>query len=285
MRRKILLPTDFSKNAWQAIKYALALYEKDNCDFYILNVFSVTENVIESLTNIEAGSEFFEMASVKSKNGLKKVIDMLKVGKLNNPTKHHFEAISVFNNPLEAIKNIVEKKDIEMIVMGTKGTTNSRKVAYGSTAIYVMEKVRNCPTIVIPVEAKHNLPKEIVFPTSYKTHYKRRALNNLVDIAKKCDAKIAILHVSEDNELNKNQEAHKEMLKEIFEEVAYSFHELSNYPLNSAIHVFIESRNSDMIAFINKKHMFFASALTQPLVKDVGFNSRVPILVMHDLRN
>ncbi|MGY8909954.1 MAG: universal stress protein [Flavobacteriales bacterium] len=71
MRRKILLPTDFSKNAWHAIKYALELYKKDNCDFYILNVFSATRNVI-NLTNIEPGSELFEMAKARSKDGLKK---------------------------------------------------------------------------------------------------------------------------------------------------------------------------------------------------------------------
>ena len=40
-----------------------------------------------------------------------------------------------------------------------------------------------------------------------------------------------------------------------------------------------------MVAFINKKHTFFGSILRQPLVKEMGFNSKVPILVMHDLRN
>jgi nucleotide-binding universal stress UspA family protein len=284
MRRKILLPTDFSKNAWHAIKYALELYKGDNCDFYILNVFSSTGNIMKSLMNLEPGSELFEMAKVKSKDGLKKVIDMVKIHKYTNP-KHHFEAISVFNNPLEAIKDIIEKKDIEMIVMGTKGSTNQRKIAYGSMAIYVMEKVRNCPVIVVPANAKHNLPKEIVFPTSYKTHYKRRELTNLLDIAKKFDAKIAILHISKEDTLDENQIEHKQMLEEIFEEISYKFHELTHHSIESALSVFVESRGSDMIAFINKKHWFFGSVLTQPLVKNIGFNSKVPVLVMHDLRN
>ncbi|MGK0412102.1 MAG: nucleotide-binding universal stress UspA family protein [Polaribacter sp.] len=284
MRRKILLPTDFSKNAWYAIKYALELYKKDSCDFYILNVFSGTGNFMEILTNLEPGSELFEIAKAKSTNGLKKIIDMLKTLEYNNP-KHYFEAISIFNTPLEAIKNMVEKKDIEMIVMGTKGTTDSKKIAYGSTAIYVMEKVRNCPVIVVPETAKHILPKEIVFATSYKTHFKRRELNNLVDIAKKSDAQIAILHISKEPELDDSQVEHKQMLEEIFAEVSYSFHELTNHSIEVALNIFVESRDSDMIAFINKKHWFFGSVLNQPLVKEVGFNSRVPILVMHDLRN
>ena len=38
-----------------------------------------------------------------------------------------------------------------------------------------------------------------------------------------------------------------------------------------------------MVAFINKKHAFFGSTLIQPLVKRLGYYSKVPILVMHDL--
>lgn len=284
MRYKILLPTDFSKNSLHAIKYALELYKNDNCDFYILNVFYATGNIAESLTHLEPGSELHEMAKIESENGLKNIVDRLNTQGYKNK-KHQFKTVSTFNNPLEAIKNIVEKKDIEMIVMGTKGITNSKLLAYGNTAIYVMEKVRNCPVIVVPEKAKQHLPKEIVFPTSYKTHYKRRELNYLIDIAKKCEAKIAVLHILEEENLDENQKEKQQMLKEIFEGVNYSFHELGNNSIESAINIFIESRDSDMVAFINKKHTFFGSILRQPLVKEMGFNSKVPILVMHDLRN
>ncbi|APZ45472.1 universal stress protein [Polaribacter reichenbachii] len=284
MKRKILLPTDFSKNAWYAIQYALELYKKDTCHFYILNVFSATSDIMKNLINLEPGSELYEVIKEKSETGLQKVLEMLKLHKYNNP-KHNFETISVFNNPLEAIKNIVEKKDIEMIVMGTKGATNTSLIAYGSTAIYVMEKVRNCPVIVVPEKAKRNLPKEIVFPTSYKTHYKRRQLNSLIDVAKKCNSRIAILHIAEEEKLSEEQLENKELLEEIFEEVNYGFHTLSKNAIETAIDVFVESRESDMVAFINKKHTFFGSILSQPLVKDITYNSNTPILVMHDLRN
>ena len=49
MKYNILLPTDFSKNAWHAIKYALELYKHNYCNFYILNVFSASSNIIDSL--------------------------------------------------------------------------------------------------------------------------------------------------------------------------------------------------------------------------------------------
>lgn len=284
MRRKILLPTDFSNNSWHAINYALELYKNDACDFYILNVFSATSNILDSLLNMEPGSELYETAKAKSEEGLAKVLDKLTINGMEK-TNHHFSAISRFNNIIEGIKNIVEEKDIEIIVMGTKGETASREMVFGSTSVYVMEKVRNCPVIVVPEKAKKHMPKEIVFPTSYKTHFKRRELKYLVEIAKKCKATIAILHVSKEEELDERQTKNKKLLEEIFDEVYHSFHNLPNYSIEAAVNIFIESRDSDMVAFINKKHPFFGSILTKPLVKEVGFQSKVPILVMHDLRN
>ena len=284
MKRKILLPTDFSKNSWHAIIYAIELYKKQACDFYILNIFSVTGNIIDSLINMDPGSELYEIAKLDSENGLAKISDMLTFKDYHNP-KHHFTTISTFNNVLEAIKRIVEEKDIEMIIMGNKGKTASITDVFGSVAVDVMEKIRNCPVIVVPETAKHNLPNEIVFPTSYKTHLKRRELNYLLDISKLCNAAIRVLHVSNEDELSDKQLKNKNLLAEYFEGINYTFHFLTHTDITEATNCFVESRDSDMIAFINKKHMFFGSILTQPLVKEIGYKSKVPILVLHDLRN
>ncbi|TWO32897.1 universal stress protein [Seonamhaeicola sediminis] len=284
MKRKILLPTDFSKNAWHAINYALELYKNDYCNFYILNVFSFTNNIIDSLILMEPGSEMYETAKLESENKLAKVLNMLTLNKQHNP-KHHFEVISTFNSTVEAIKNIVEERDIDIIVMGTKGKTGSKTVIYGSTAFNVMENVRNCPVIIVPELAKHNVPKEIVFPTSYNTHLKRNELSHLIHLAKNCKASILILHVLEEAQLDKKQINNKKLLAECFEDVDHSFHTISFTAIPVAINCFVESRASDMIAFINKKHFFFKSLLMQPLAKELSYHSKVPILVMHDLRN
>ena len=284
MKHKILVPTDFSKNATKALRYAIELYKNETCDFYILNVFSATSNIIGSLMNMEPGSELYESAKLNSETGLAKIHDMITMSDYDNP-KHNFKSISVFNNTIEAIKTIVEQKDIEMIVMGTKGETYSRATAFGSTATYVMEKVRNCPVIVVPLNAKTTLPKEIVFPTSYKTHYKRRELKYLIDISNACEATVIVLHISNENDLDKSQKENKLLLEDILAETTYKCHFLSHNTVETAVNIFVESRDSDMVAFINKKHAFFGSLLTDPMVKSISFHSKVPILVMHDLRN
>lgn len=284
MKKKILLATDFSKNAWNAIVYALELYKDTECDFYILNTFTASGYLTDSLMVPEPGQDAYDQAKAESEDGLTEVARMITFREENN-SKHNFTTISNFDNLREAITKIVEEKDIELVVMGTKGQTNTSNLLFGSNAVDVMEKIRNCPVLVIPEAADSLYPKEIVFPTSYKTHIKRHELNHLVEIAKISKAYIKILHINKENELDERQINNQKLLQECFEGIDYSFHSLSHMEISSAINCFVESRESDMIAFVNKKHTFFGSVFSQPLVKNITYHTKVPVLVMHDLRN
>ncbi|PKV48282.1 nucleotide-binding universal stress UspA family protein [Aquimarina sp. MAR_2010_214] len=283
MKKKILLPTDFSKNAWNAILYAIELYKNETCDFYVLNVFNATGYALESMMIPEPGERIYEEAKEKSENGLNKIKERLSF-RDDNPD-HKFFMISQFNNVLSAIKDTVEKKDIEMIVMGTKGATNAGDLIYGSNTVLVMEKVRNCPVMAIPEGADYKEPKEIVFPTDYKIQIKRRELQYLTEIAKITNAEIKILHVTNDDNLDEEQENNKKLLVEYLDGIKYTFHTLHNIDVKGGLSSFVESRESDMITFINRKHSFFGSIFSKPMVKNLGHHSKVPVLALHDIAN
>ncbi len=283
MRTKVLLPTDFSKNSIKAINYARELYKDERCDFYLLNVFSISNSILEGFIQLESRGEAYESAKLDSENGLSKVFDMITMNGPNNP-KHHFDVISQSDDVVEAIIGLVDKMDIEMIIMGTKGETHSSATAFGSTAINVMEKVRNCPVLVVPENANIEMPKEIVFPTDYKIYYKNKELKYLKEIAEKSEATIIILHI-EEGELDEKQIENKQLLKEILQGVNYKFQNLTQTAVSTGVNTFVESRGSDMVAFLNKKHKFFGSILTSPMVKQISLHLNIPILALHDLKN
>ncbi|WP_062061490.1 universal stress protein [Aquimarina longa] len=283
MKKKILLPTDFSKNAWNAIIYALELYKNETCNFYILNVFNATGYAIDSMMVPESGERLYEEAKEKSEKGLSKLLERLSCR--DEKSNHKFFMISQFNGILEAIKDTVKKLDIEMIVMGTKGATNASNLIFGSTTVLTMEKVRDCPVLAIPEKANYKKPKEIVFPTDYRTHFKRRELQYLVEIARITSAVICILHITTDDRLDKEQENNKTLLEESLDGLQYSFHTLHNVTIKGGLSSFVESRESDMITFMNRKHSFFGSIFSTPMVKSLGYHSRVPVLALHDFTN
>lgn len=283
MKKKILIPTDFSKNAYNALTYAAGLYKDAICDFYLLNAYTTTGYTLTDMAIPEPGSISYDNAATVSVNGLEKVMDMLDFRARNH--RHTYHIISEFNDPLEAIKNTVEKKDIDLVIMGTKGASNKNGVLFGSNTITAMEKVRNCPVMGVPLDTRVGAIKEIVFPTSFKTHYKKRELVHLVDLARLHQANICIVHVTKNDALSHTQRENRQLLEDCIEGTYYSFHTLKGADPVTAVKIFVQSRGSDMVAFINKKHGFFGSLFTTPMVKELGMFSKVPLLVMHDMRN
>ncbi len=281
MEKRILLPTDFSKNALNAIRYALALYADQQCDFYFLNVYQVDGyNLDNAMMVPEPGESAFEAAKSKSEHRFKELMEILNLNPKN--PKHNYHTISTFSFLFEAVENTIARHDIDIIVMGTKGRTGSHTVIYGTNTINLMEEVTECPVLAIPEDVRFAPPKEIVFPTDYKTPFKRRELNYLIEIGKMYGTAIRILHVKEKEKLSQAQENNKELLEDILKNTSHSFHSLEGVKVHTGINAFIESRNSDMVAFLNKKHRFFGSMWSNPLVKELGYHSRVPVFTLND---
>ncbi len=283
MKKKIVLPTDFSKNSWAAIIYASELYKNEEVDFYILNAFQANAYTIDTLIVPEPGQPLYEKAKEKSYLGLEKLLVKLKVHGEND--KHNYYTVSSYNTPLEAVKYFIEEKDIEMVIVSNKGATDDVDTILGSNTIEMMEKVRNCPVLMIPSDVSFKEPNEIVFPTSFRTHYKRRELQYLYEITKITNAPVRILHIAKEEELSEDQKEKKILLEECLDGLTYTFHYLEDSDVNKALNLFVQSRESEMITFINKKHTFFDSVFTKPMVKNLGYNATVPVLALHDLRN
>jgi len=283
MKKKILLPTDFSKNAWNALRYASELYKNEEVDFYLLNSFMIQNYSLNTMMVAESDNTYYENVKSKSELELQKLLKRIEILKI--PSNHNYFTKSVLNSPLEAVKKFVEDKDIDLVISSSKGETNAIDIIIGSNSIDFMEKVRNCPVFMIPAEASFKEPNEIVFPTSFNTHFKRKELIHLYEIAKITNAPIRILHVSQEEKLSEEQKKKKELLEECFDGLTYTFHFLENADVQTGLNIFAQSRNSDMIAFINKKHSFFSSIFSKPLVKDLGQNSTIPVLALHDTRN
>lgn len=282
MDKRVLLPTDYSKNALNAIRYALELYKNVRCDFFILNAFHISGYTLDSMRVPELGEPYYEAAKQESEEGMEKLMQMIKLHPQNN--KHEFHTITTFNSLTEAIRNVIDKKDIDIIVMGTKGVTESKARIFGTNTVNVMEQIKECPVIAVPNNYMFKTPREIVFPTDYKTPFKRKEIGDLIEISNLYDAIINVVHIDKDKDgkLSKKEKINKDLLQEILQGTNYKIHFLPADKISSGINKFIDDHGCDMIAFLNRKHLFFRSILSNPLVKKIGYEPKVPILELND---
>ena len=282
MNKRILLPTDYSKNALNAIRYAQRLYKDVSCDFYLLNTYQVSGYALDSMMVPEPGEQLYETFKRKSEEGMDRLLGMLHL-EPDNP-KHHFETRCEFNSLIEAVRHMVAKKDIDTIIMGTKGLTGSKARIFGTHTVKVMESIKACPVIAIPESPVFQPPREILFPTDYRTNFKKKEMQYLIEIAKLHDSRINVLHIDQDKDgkLNKEEQTNRLLLQDILDGTDYEMYFLPAIKLVKGINAFMESRNCDMLSFLNRKHLFFGSILSNPLVKEIGYEPKVPILELND---
>lgn len=279
MEKRILVPTDFSRNALNALRYAIDLFASRSCEFYLLNVYQVSGYSIDSMMVPEPGEPHYESAKEASEAGLAKLLEQIKLHG-ENPS-HTFHTLSTFNSLVYGIKNVIAKKDIDLIVMGTRGATDADDIIFGTNTVHVMEGIQECPVLAVPDSYRYSPPREIVFPTDFRLGYKRSELNHLLEIARVHEAVIRVLHIQSEPELNRDQKANRELLKGILEAVPHEFHTLSDLKVHKGIGAFVASRNSDMIVFMNRKHSFLSKILSKPLVKELGYHYQIPILELN----
>jgi len=276
--KNILLPTDFSKNSLNAMYYAIALFKDIPCKFYLLNVFKIPyltneelmENDIKQLALIEKG--LFD----SSQKSLEDVLNKLEKG--NN---HEFELLSDYNFFINSVKDYVEEKKIELIVMGTKGATGAKEIFIGSNTGDVIMKI-DCNVLAVPENAEFQTPKEITFPTNFRLPYKKKDLTQLVEIAEMYHSNIRVLLFEHKGYLDEEQKSNKKRLKKHFENVEETYHTLTNTDFEVALNCFTQSRgNIDMIAIIAKHYNFFQRLFFKPKVKELSFHLNIPLLVLH----
>lgn len=277
--KNILIPTDFSENSWNAIEYALHFFDKSPCNFYLLHVTTNNRLVESSVSHIQNGEVRLQTATLPSKVRLQETIQKIRVH-FKNPL-HKFYAVSDSNSLINSIREQVIQNRIDLIVMGTKGRNDSKKLAIGTNAGHVITKVK-CATMVIPENAKYEMPKEIVFPTDFSIFYRPDILQPIIEIVENNNASVHVLHVNRNGmELNEDQQKNKEYLDDYLSSVKHSFNILTNKNLDDAIQQFVDDQNIHVIAMLAKNLNYFQKILFHPSSKDINYHKNVPFLVLH----
>jgi nucleotide-binding universal stress UspA family protein len=274
--KHILMPTDFSEIAWNALVYGLELLKKMECTFYLLHVDRVPA-YSGAASSVKGASKNFEEIILKdSKENLKKLLGRIQKMPLN--TKHTFVTLALYDSFTDAIERELINKKIDLIIMGTKGASGAREILFGSNTVHVITKA-TCPVIAIPPHFNYQPPKEILFPTDYEIEFQKESLGLLLNIAKLHLSRIKVMHVRAGYTLTKTQEKHKKQLEKLLGSLTL-FHEVADDGILAAINEFQSKVKINLLVMVRNKHTFLEKFFIEPVIKKIGFHITVPFLVI-----
>lgn len=278
--RKVLIPTDFSTNAMNAIKYAMELFKYDRTDFHIMHAYG------DDLYNRNSGMDKGELDDAKVealKSANEKLNGVIRSMKELAPNpRHKYFSISVLGSLVDEANEIAEQENVDVIVMGTKGKTDKRNITFGSNTLQVIKYVK-CPVLAVPAEYTDIQPSQILFATDYMLPYQRRELKLLSTIAQNYAARLKVLHISKFSELSFRQQDNKAFLEYCMEHIKTKYVKLPGDDVTSVINDAIKSYNIDLLVMINSRHSFLEDVLHSSKVEKIGLEIKIPFLVLQNL--
>ncbi len=275
--KNILLLTDFSKNAKNAMNYALAFFKGSAHHFFILNIQKVSNYTTGDLMSATPNSTVYDSIIKNPKAAIKKMIDTLQKEYIDE--QYTFDGICDYDAFISAVNQTVKSKKIDLIVMGTNGATGAAEVVFGSNTINVIRNI-NCPVLAIPQEYTFSIPRTVLFATDSNEKFTEKSLKPLLFIVSKFNTEVQILTLENDGDIDSLKEKKKKM-NTFFKGYNYSFHSIENVPIDIAIDSFVQIKNVDITAKIINKESFFKRLISGSTTDEITYKSRVPLLIMH----
>ncbi len=277
--RTILLLTDFSENAWNALFTALKLYEKTPTRFLIMNCYEPTFAPVLGHKSKERLAVIYDSLSLNSKKQLTETMNYLD--KHHKNEFHEFSDLSLEGEIVDSVKEVQKEYNPELIVMGTKGATKARDVFLGSNTVKVIKKMHKCPVLAVPADHDFKALKRIIFPTDFSRKYHEAEIKPLRSLAKLWNSKLIVFQVTDGIKLGADQIENKAFLESHLNGLSLKFQTVSWHSnIRRAILTEVESAKGDMVVLINYSHTFLERLTREPVVKRMAFQTNVPLLII-----
>jgi nucleotide-binding universal stress UspA family protein len=267
--KKILVPTDFSKNTHSAIDFAIDIVNRLEGEIILLNTYKLARRAgmfigVEKMMREESKTEMAKL--------VRKVKPRLKPGVI-------LKSKVVKGDSINTVVLAANKMEIDLIIMGTQGASGLKEVFIGSTANGVINRTK-IPVLAVPSSFKHKPIEVIVLSMSSNFNELGEKINTLKILANLYNSKIKGLHIK----TGSGKTEVKGKAKDILEGTDHTYHEMagSTAKINSIIQQYVKDNNADMLCMIKQKRGFWENLFHNSVTTIEVFHSEVPILVLQE---
>lgn len=273
--KNILVPTDFSQNADNAMSYACELNLKMRTNIILVHSYSVPVPAGDTLV---VPIDDTELNALSIAN-LTKTRDKLHM----KYPEMQIEVKSTMGMAADEIVNLAEENNCELIVMGTHGASGLGAVLLGTNTANVIERAK-CAVIAVPENAVFNGLKKIVFAADYGNHNFEQ-IKHVVDFARMFGSEIILLHIStgevegvfEDKEIARFKE-------QVISESGYNnvtYRLIEDKDVFHGINQYLEQHKPDMLAISMRTRSLFERLFSRSLTKRLAYQTHTPLLALH----
>jgi nucleotide-binding universal stress UspA family protein len=266
--KSILVATDFSNNAKNALKYANAFAEATQHQLLLLNVY------MPSLGQYSAMHAIIAEETINEKSRCHKQLKGL-VGKyVTVPT----EDIVAEGEAINEILKTCKKSNANFIIVGTHGASGIKKALVGSNTSKVIAKAE-VPVIAIPERYRFQKVETIVCATDLKNTINE--LKVLIPIAKllNCAIEIIYLKYSWDKDIAQKVELEKKIKRLSFKNISIVEQKASiEKTMIDQLKNYISKTKPQMLAMFPSDKSWFDKIFSSSKTEELAYELKIPLL-------
>jgi nucleotide-binding universal stress UspA family protein len=283
--KNILVPTDFSPSAYNAVKFALHLFEVSPCVFYFLNTYTPELHSNRLMAGSVSGFSQNSMAGESSEKGLKDVVRRVKK-EFKNPL-HSYKTISSFSLLKDAVKETIVAYDIDFVIMGAIGSSDNESIYLGRNTVRILNAVSNCPVFAIPYNFEFTKPLNIAFVSDSNHFFNSGELDPILALAKIFNSSVCMITLQHENvQLPELQELNHKLFERKLETVPHTFHQLTiDSSLSLTLDHFFDKTKCQLLVMSNSANSYMKNLCSNFVVERSKFSLKVPIVLIQDVEN
>ncbi len=272
--KRIILPTDFSKNARNAIKYAIDVFKDQEAEYFLLNIYREPHATSSSLVSIvDILQKSSEESLVREE---KKIRDLFPSMNLN------METVSAYGDTTLQINKLAQEKEVDYIIMGTKGASGLKEVILGSVTADVIQGVK-IPLIAVPDRCAFTGFERIGFAADLKEIRSKENLNPMLDLAEAFGSTIEIITVQREVEQPSEEEAMVGYdIHEMLRGIQHKFVRRESNEVIKGIEGYMSETNPDLMVLIPRKTSLWDRLVKISVTKKVALHADTPLLILQD---
>lgn len=273
--KTILVPTDFSDNAFHAAQYAALLAQKYDMGLRLAYVFMV--HVVTEIPHAAIIDADIERQRQNANTDLAAFKQRLTAATGLDSNRVQTEIVTGFLN--EDLLNITKGDDVAMIVMGTRGASNWLDRWLGTNAQHMMEKA-TCPVWVIPTTTPLQLPKEFLYASDFRSD-EVAEINQLLPLLRPLEAHCHVVHIHHQDELNIGNELGETatLLRDTFKEDRLTVRNLNRTTLTGGLESYLKNQKPDVLAVLRTEHDFWEGLFLTSISTHFVQKATHPVLV------
>jgi nucleotide-binding universal stress UspA family protein len=269
--KKILIPTDFSKSAENALKVAAQIAKKNNGEIILLHMLELPHQGSDAVVSGKSIPEimFFKNAAIN------KLEDLMDADYLQGVP---VSEIIQFEMAFDGILNISKKNDVDLIVMGSHGASGFKEMFIGSNAEKV---VRNSeiPVLIIKEETNDFQVNDFVFASDFSDEIKK-PFEKVLAVADKFGAKLHLVTITTPSNFKPTAVSEKIMNGFLanFNAANVVTHIYNDTSVEGGILNFAKSINADLIGMSTHGRKGLSHFLNGSISEDLVNHSAKPVI-------